>query len=109
MPGSRSHGIRCPVLLVNRRRLGQDGVMPEPDPVTLLEDPRFRWLRPALLIAAPLALLLPVLLSGDLPYGSDMINIFYYSRLLIVESLKEGRLPVWDSTSMAGFPLLAGA
>jgi len=67
-----------------------------------------RWLPVAVFILIPGALILPILLSGHMLFGSDVINLFHHSRMAIAEAFRSGRLPVWDPHSMAGFPLLAG-
>jgi len=40
-------------------------------------------------------------------FGSDVVNVFLYSRMVIVEAFRSGHLPLWDAHTMAGFPLLA--
>jgi hypothetical protein len=41
-------------------------------------------------------------------YGADVVSVFHYSRIVIADAFREGRLPTWDPHVMAGFPLLAG-
>ena len=41
-------------------------------------------------------------------YGADVVSVFHYSRIVIADAFRSGRLPVWDPHVMAGFPLLAG-
>ncbi len=67
-----------------------------------------RWLPLAVFVLIPSALIVPVLLSGGMLAGADVVSVFHGSRVVIAESFRSGRLPVWDSTTMAGFPLLAG-
>jgi len=67
-----------------------------------------RWLPPVAFIGIPSALILPFFFSGQMLYGSDVISVFYYSRILIADAFRSGRLPTWDPHTMAGFPLLAG-
>ena len=52
-------------------------------------------------------LILPILFSGKILYGYDVVSIFHYQRETISQAFREGRLPVWDPHVMAGFPLLA--
>jgi hypothetical protein len=66
------------------------------------------WLPLAVFVLVPSALIIPVLLSGGMLYGADVVSVFHFSRIVIAESFRSGRLPIWDSTTMAGFPLLAG-
>ncbi len=67
--------------------------------------------RPALalmLVAVPSVMILPLLFSGKMLYGGDVVSVFHYGRIVIAEALRSGRLPTWDPHVMAGFPLLAG-
>jgi hypothetical protein len=41
-------------------------------------------------------------------FGSDVVNLFLYSRMIVAEAFRSGHLPLWDPHTMAGFPLLAG-
>jgi hypothetical protein len=59
-------------------------------------------------IAVPTLLILPFAFSGRMLFGSDVVMVFHYQRVVISEAFREGRLPVWDPHVMAGFPLLAG-
>jgi hypothetical protein len=67
-----------------------------------------RFAPPAVFVLVPSVLILPILFSGKMLYGSDVVTVFHSSRMVIAQAFREGRLPVWDSTVMAGFPLLAG-
>lgn len=85
-----------------------------PDPEGSAPAPRFplspvllRWVPVAVLVALPSILIMPILFSGKMLYGSDVVCGFYYSRGEIAEAFRAGRLPVWDPHSMAGFPQLA--
>lgn len=67
-----------------------------------------RWLPVAVFILIPSVLIFPILLSGKMLYGADVVSVFHYSRIVIADAFRSGRLPVWDPHVMAGFPLLAG-
>lgn len=41
-------------------------------------------------------------------FGSDVVNVFLYSRKVVANAFRSGHLPLWDPHTMAGFPLLAG-
>lgn len=69
---------------------------------------RLRTVLPlALFIGVPAVLILPILLSGKMLYGHDVVSVFHYSRIVIADAFRSGRLPVWDPHVMAGFPMLA--
>lgn len=61
----------------------------------------------AVFIGIPSLLILPILASGNMIYGADVVSVFHHSRTVIAEALRSGRLPVWDPHVMGGFPLLA--
>lgn len=61
----------------------------------------------AVFVFVPSFLILPILFSGKMLYGHDVVSVFHYQRIVIAEAFREGRLPVWDPHVMAGFPLLA--
>ena len=66
-----------------------------------------RWLPFALLVGIP-AFLVPARLGqGEMVYGQDAVRGFYYVFGMVGDSLASGRIPVWDSHSMCGYPLLA--
>jgi hypothetical protein len=67
-----------------------------------------RWLPIAVYILVPSILILPILFSGRMLFGSDVVNLFNYTRIFIAESFRSGNLPTWDPRTMAGVPLLAG-
>jgi len=67
-----------------------------------------RWLPPAVFVLVPSILIFPILFSGKMLYGADVVSVFHYSRIVIADAFRSGRLPVWDPHVMAGFPLLAG-
>lgn len=58
-------------------------------------------------VGFPAALILPILINGNMLYGADVSSVFHYSRIVIADALRHGRLPVWDPHIMCGFPLLA--
>jgi hypothetical protein len=66
-----------------------------------------RWASPVVMVAVPSILILPILISGKMLYGADEVSVFYYSRIVIADAFRSGRLPVWDPHVMCGFPLLA--
>ena len=74
-----------------------------------MTEARLRWIRVGVLIAIPFALILPFLWAGDMLYGADVVSVFGFQRAAVAQAFREGRLPLWDSTQMCGFPLLAGA
>ncbi|HLY75327.1 MAG TPA: YfhO family protein [Planctomycetota bacterium] len=67
-----------------------------------------RWLPAAACFLIPSVIFFPILYSGQMIFGSDVINVFLYIRMTIADAFRSGRLPIWDPHSMAGFPLLAG-
>jgi len=40
-------------------------------------------------------------------YGADVVSVFHYSRMVLADGFRSGRLPLWDPHVMAGFPMLA--
>jgi hypothetical protein len=58
-------------------------------------------------VGIPSLLIGPLLVAGKMIYGADVVSVFHYSRTVIAESFRSGRLPVWDPHVMGGFPLLA--
>ncbi|MBI3854221.1 MAG: hypothetical protein HY293_00870 [Planctomycetes bacterium] len=66
-----------------------------------------RWIPPLVYVLIPSFLVFPILFSEKMLYGHDVVSVFHYSRIVIAEAFREGRLPVWDPHVMAGFPLLA--
>src|SRR5438105_6599193 len=74
-----------------------------------MRGPRFSllWIPAAVFVAVPSILILPILFSGKMLYGHDVVSVFHYQRIVIAQAFREGRLPVWDPHVMAGFPLLA--
>jgi hypothetical protein len=68
---------------------------------------RVRFLRAWAFVAFPSFLILHKLFWGKMLYGADVVGVFHYSRMVIAEAFRSGRLPVWDPRVMAGFPLLA--
>lgn len=58
-------------------------------------------------LAVPSILILPLVFSGKMLYGADVASVFHYSRIVIADAFRSGRLPVWDPHVMCGFPLLA--
>jgi hypothetical protein len=87
--------------------------MPEPEgsaPALAAPGPpvsRARFIHAWAFIAPPSFLILPILFSGKMLYGADVVGVFHFSRIVIAEAFRAGRLPVWDPHVMAGFPLLA--
>jgi hypothetical protein len=69
--------------------------------------PLRRWLPIAVYILVPSILVLPILFSGKMLYGADVVSVFHYSRIVISDAFRSGRLPIWDPHVMAGFPMLA--
>jgi hypothetical protein len=86
----------------------QPGGGPPSPIVEWFQNPKVRRCLPAAVLV-----LLPTLLvlsgaGGDFTLlGSDMVAGSYQIRGLVGRLLREGRLPVWDSHTMCGFPLLA--
>lgn len=68
---------------------------------------RPRWVLPILLAAIPSVLVASALGRGLTLYGSDWVVDFYYTFSYVGQCFREGRLPMWDSHTMAGFPLAA--
>jgi hypothetical protein len=66
-----------------------------------------RWAPVVVFVAVPSILILPILFSGKMLYGADVLSVFHYSRIVIADAFRSGRLPVWDPHVMCGFPLLA--
>jgi hypothetical protein len=66
-----------------------------------------RLLPYAAFVVVPSALILPILFSGKMLHGMDVAGAFHYTRSLLSESLRSGRLPLWDPHAMLGFPMLA--
>jgi hypothetical protein len=66
-----------------------------------------RWLPLAIFVLVPSVLILPILFSGKMLYGADVVSVFHYSRIVIGNAFRSGKLPVWDPHVMAGFPMLA--
>jgi len=66
-----------------------------------------RWLPVAVYVLIPSVLILPILFSGKMLYGADVVSVFHYSRIVIADAFRSGRLPIWDPHVMAGFPMLA--
>ncbi len=67
-----------------------------------------RWIPPAILVLVPTVLVLKAVVGASMLYGSDVLQIFYYSRGFLGQELGSGRLALWDSHTMCGFPLMAG-
>lgn len=59
-------------------------------------------------LLVPSILILPIMLSGRMLYGADVVGVFHYGRIVIADAFRAGRLPVWDPHVMVGFPMLAG-
>ncbi|MBI3854222.1 MAG: YfhO family protein [Planctomycetes bacterium] len=72
-----------------------------------MPEPALRRLPAALFVVIPGLLVLPSLLPGKFLFGVDVIGGFYHLRGIVGRALAEGRLPVWDSHTMCGAPLLA--
>ena len=66
-----------------------------------------KWVPQVVLAVIPLALVLPTVGRNTTLYGSDVVTDFYYVFAYVGQSLREGRLPVWDPHTLAGFPLAA--
>lgn len=65
------------------------------------------WLDAALLFLLELALFLPALLRGEIPFFMDTIAQFYPIRHHAAQLLHDGQLPFWNRTMFCGVPLLA--
>jgi hypothetical protein len=59
------------------------------------------------ILLIPSALVWFALKPGEFLFGLDVISVFYHLYGSIGNSLADGRLPVWDSHSFCGSPLLA--
>lgn len=66
-----------------------------------------RFVPPAFFLLVPTILIFPFLFQGRMLYGHDVVSVFHAQRIVVAEAFREGRLPVWDSSVMAGFPLMA--
>ena len=62
---------------------------------------------PAVLVAGVLAWLWPIGVGGRMPIGGDVTQFFLGLMDFYRESLKAGRLPVWNDLWGYGFPGLA--
>lgn len=69
--------------------------------------PLLRWIPAIVFVALPSLIFLTRLGPGRFLYGDDVTQTFYYTSGLIGKALASGRLPVWDSHTMCGMPLLA--
>ena len=70
-------------------------------------NPARRFGPSVVLVLLPSVLILPILFSGKMLWGQDVVGVFHAQRVVIAEAFREGRLPVWDPHVMSGFPLLA--
>lgn len=66
------------------------------------------WTKVVFFLLTPLLLLGPACAQRRAVFGLDLVNVFYFVHEGIVETIRMGRLPVWDSRTLCGFPLLAG-
>ena len=66
-----------------------------------------RWFPVALFLGIPSFLVFPILIRGQMLAGADVLSVFHYSRIVIADAFRGGRLPTWDPHVMAGFPMLA--
>jgi len=81
---------------------------PPPLSTELWKNPKLRRLLPGGAIVLLPTVLVLLGAGGDFTLlGSDMVAGSYHIRGLVGRLIREGRLPVWDSHTMCGFPLLA--
>ncbi len=66
-----------------------------------------RWVGPAVVVGGVIAWLWPIGFGGWMPIGGDVTQFFLGLMDFYRESLKEGRLPVWNDLWGYGFPGLA--
>ena len=84
--------------------------MPEPGPVEKQAWSQGPWparLAVAALLLLPLALFLPAMASGTVPYGSDLTNLMIPFRAEIRRSLAAGEWPLWMPDVLGGMPGIA--
>jgi membrane protein YfhO len=82
--------------------------MPDPEgPAPAVRPDPLRWIPTALFLGIPALLVFSSLLPGKFLFGTDVVGVFYHLRGAVGRALAEGRLPVWNSHTMCGGPLLA--
>ena len=59
------------------------------------------------LVAWPLAYFWRITLAQGVLFTTDVVRLFYPFSVELARSLAQGRLPLWTSGVMAGFPLFA--
>jgi hypothetical protein len=65
------------------------------------------WITAILLFAAPFIFFFPISLGQKVFFEGDFTLFSYPIRIVLARALAQGRLPLWEPTIAAGFPLLA--